>query len=152
MESVGRCDVLLISGGIGPTEDDLTRQALAAVMSVPLELNEAWLESCEASSAAISRPMPEANRIQAMIPAAPTMIYNHRRHRGGHRRDVRLGRPEDDLPRLRHARRAEGNEDDVHARRPAAREANGRRGGDPLPHAAHVRPGRERVAEKLGAI
>jgi len=42
-ESVGRCDVLLISGGIGPTEDDLTRQALAAVMNVPLELDERWL-------------------------------------------------------------------------------------------------------------
>jgi nicotinamide-nucleotide amidase len=28
LESVGRCDVLIISGGIGPTEDDLTRQAL----------------------------------------------------------------------------------------------------------------------------
>src|SRR5947209_7934602 len=36
----GNCDVLIISGGIGPTEDDLTRQALAAVMRVPLELNE----------------------------------------------------------------------------------------------------------------
>src|SRR5215207_11527660 len=43
LESVGRCDFLIISGGIGPTEDDLTRQALAAVMRVPLELNEAWL-------------------------------------------------------------------------------------------------------------
>src|SRR5688572_15788561 len=43
LEAVGRCDLLLISGGIGPTEDDLTRQALAAVMNVPLELNEAWL-------------------------------------------------------------------------------------------------------------
>src|SRR4051794_17459848 len=42
-ESVGRCDFLIVSGGIGPTEDDLTRQALAAVMKVPLELNEAWL-------------------------------------------------------------------------------------------------------------
>src|SRR4051812_49549728 len=39
-----RCDFLLISGGIGPTEDDLTRQALAGVMNAPLELNEAWLE------------------------------------------------------------------------------------------------------------
>src|SRR5687768_14153417 len=43
IESADRCDVLIISGGIGPTEDDLTRQALAAVMGVPLELNEAWL-------------------------------------------------------------------------------------------------------------
>src|SRR5215213_5657715 len=43
LESVGRCDFLIVSGGIGPTEDDLTRQALAAVMNVPLELHEPWL-------------------------------------------------------------------------------------------------------------
>src|SRR2546428_4139442 len=43
LESVGRCDVLLISGGIGPTEDDLTRQALGSVMNAPLEPNEAAL-------------------------------------------------------------------------------------------------------------
>src|ERR671912_1407499 len=43
LESVGRCDVLIISGGIGPTEDDLTRQALAAVLRQPLEVNEAWV-------------------------------------------------------------------------------------------------------------
>src|SRR5512132_752256 len=46
-ESVGRCDVLLISGGIGPTEDDLTRQALAAVMNAPLEPNDVWLAELE---------------------------------------------------------------------------------------------------------
>src|SRR6476659_1388067 len=46
-ESVGRCDFLIVSGGIGPTEDDLTRQALAAVMNVPLEPNETWLAELE---------------------------------------------------------------------------------------------------------
>src|SRR4029450_12284598 len=47
-QSAGRCDFLIISGGIGPTEDDLTRQALAAVMHVPLEMNEAWLHRLHA--------------------------------------------------------------------------------------------------------
>src|SRR5437588_573278 len=46
-EACARCDVLLISGGIGPTEDDLTRQALAGVMGAELELNEAWLARLE---------------------------------------------------------------------------------------------------------
>src|SRR6478736_858925 len=45
--AVGRCEVLLISGGLGPTEDDLTRQALAAVMGVPLELDDASLRTVE---------------------------------------------------------------------------------------------------------
>src|SRR5215213_956005 len=42
-DAVAECDVLIISGGIGPTEDDLTRQALSAVMNAPPELNDDWL-------------------------------------------------------------------------------------------------------------
>src|SRR5690349_21802845 len=37
------CDALIVSGGLGPTEDDLTRQALAALMNAPLETDERWL-------------------------------------------------------------------------------------------------------------
>jgi nicotinamide-nucleotide amidase len=71
-----RCDLLLISGGLGPTADDLTRQALAAVMNQPLELNEQWLGELQKFFAARRRPMPEANRIQAMIPHGAKMIFN----------------------------------------------------------------------------
>src|SRR5688500_17220636 len=77
LESVGRCDVLIVSGGIGPTEDDLTRQALAAVMNVPLEVNERWLKELDKFFAARGRPMPEMNRMQAMIPRGAAMIFNH---------------------------------------------------------------------------
>src|SRR3712207_6213026 len=56
-ESVGRCDVLICSGGIGPTEDDLTRQALAAVMGVDLVVSEAWLAKLEEFFRRIGRPM-----------------------------------------------------------------------------------------------
>jgi nicotinamide-nucleotide amidase len=75
-ESVGRCDLLVISGGIGPTEDDLTRQALAAVMRVPLEMNEPWLAYLEAFFRKINRPMSPLNRIQAMVPRGATPIEN----------------------------------------------------------------------------
>jgi nicotinamide-nucleotide amidase len=71
-----RCDLLLISGGLGPTADDLTRQALAAVMNEPLEPNEQWLRELERFFAARNRPMPQANRIQAMIPRTAKMIFN----------------------------------------------------------------------------
>src|SRR5215216_6217798 len=47
-QSAAHCDVLIISGGIGPTADDLTRQALAAAMNAPLELNEQWLHRLQA--------------------------------------------------------------------------------------------------------
>src|SRR4051794_14134235 len=66
-ESVGRCDYLIISGGIGPTEDDLTRQALATVMKCPLELDERWLKQLDEFFIKRGRAMPEANKIQAMI-------------------------------------------------------------------------------------
>src|SRR3954468_260625 len=75
-ESVGRCDVLVISGGIGPTEDDLTRQALAAVMGVELELNQECIHKLEVCFRRIKRPMAALNRIQAMIPRGATMIDN----------------------------------------------------------------------------
>src|SRR5687767_12534199 len=75
-EAVGRCDVLLISGGLGPTHDDLTRQALAAVLNEPLEPSETWLAELHRFFEARGRPMPPANRIQAMIPRGATMIFN----------------------------------------------------------------------------
>ncbi len=76
-ESAQLSDVVLISGGIGPTEDDLTRQALAAVMNEPLEPNSTWLAELENFFAQRSRPMPPINRIQAMIPRGASMIFNH---------------------------------------------------------------------------
>jgi nicotinamide-nucleotide amidase len=75
-ESAQRCDFLIISGGIGPTEDDLTRQALAAVMGVELEMNEAWLNRLRAFFQARGREMPETNKIQAMIPRGARTIEN----------------------------------------------------------------------------
>ncbi len=41
--AAARCDVILLSGGLGPTQDDLTRQALARVLNRPLEMNADWL-------------------------------------------------------------------------------------------------------------
>jgi nicotinamide-nucleotide amidase len=75
-ESATGCDILLISGGLGPTEDDLTRQALASVMGQPLERNAEWLAELEKFFAARGRPMPATNRIQAMIPRSGKMIFN----------------------------------------------------------------------------
>ncbi|HEX5242412.1 MAG TPA: competence/damage-inducible protein A [Tepidisphaeraceae bacterium] len=76
-ESAQLSDIVLISGGIGPTEDDLTRQALASVMNEPLEPNAVWLTELEKFFAQRGRPMPPINRIQAMIPRGAAMIFNH---------------------------------------------------------------------------
>ncbi|HMO27187.1 MAG TPA: competence/damage-inducible protein A, partial [Tepidisphaeraceae bacterium] len=69
-------DVLIVSGGIGPTDDDLTRQALAGVMGAPLELNDAWLARLIDFWRLRGRRMPEMNRIQAMIPRGAILIEN----------------------------------------------------------------------------
>src|SRR5258706_4432273 len=71
-----RCDVLVVSGGLGPTEDDLTRQALAGVLGAPLEMNEAALQRLRAFFRHLKREMPQSNEIQAMIPRAARMIEN----------------------------------------------------------------------------
>jgi nicotinamide-nucleotide amidase len=74
--AIGRCDVLLVSGGIGPTEDDLTRQALAKVMGAELEMNPVWLAKLTDFFKSRGREMPEINKIQAMIPRGASMIDN----------------------------------------------------------------------------
>ena len=89
-------------------------------MDVPLELNETWLaRAATSSSQKRGRLMPETNRIQAMIPRGATMIFNHAGTAAGIDATYVSGDQKTHLPRLRHARRAEGNEGDVHARRPA---------------------------------
>src|SRR5438876_699407 len=63
-ESAAKANILIITGGIGPTADDLTRQALAAVLGVPLEMNEKWLAELRSFFARRNRVMPEMNQIQ----------------------------------------------------------------------------------------
>jgi nicotinamide-nucleotide amidase len=74
--AAGRCDVLLISGGIGPTEDDLSRQALAVVLNAELEMNGIWLARLHEFWSKRNAVMPEMNKIQAMIPRGAMMIEN----------------------------------------------------------------------------
>ena len=75
-EAAAQCEVMLVSGGLGPTADDLTRQALAAVMQAPLELNAEWLAEMQAFFTRLGRVMVESNRIQAMIPREAEMLWN----------------------------------------------------------------------------
>jgi nicotinamide-nucleotide amidase len=74
--AAARCDVLLISGGLGPTKDDLTRDALARALNQPLEMNPVWLEKMEGYFRRRNRSMSESNRVQAMIPRGAEMIDN----------------------------------------------------------------------------
>lgn len=77
-EEASRCDVLIITGGIGPTEDDLTRDALADATGLPLELNEQWLEQLKTFFGKLGRTMPDRNRVQAMVPKGADILWNDR--------------------------------------------------------------------------
>jgi len=63
-----RPEVLVLSGGLGPTEDDLTREATAAALGLPLEHHEELLEEIRRRFASRGYRMSESNRKQASLP------------------------------------------------------------------------------------
>jgi nicotinamide-nucleotide amidase len=74
--AIERCELVMITGGLGPTQDDLTREAMASVAGVPLELHQPSLDSISAMFSRRRRAMPERNRVQAMFPAGSEPISN----------------------------------------------------------------------------
>jgi nicotinamide-nucleotide amidase len=71
-----RADLVVATGGLGPTADDLTRDAIAVAAKVDLVLDEAALGHIENLFARRKRPMPPQNRLQAMFPRGCRMIFN----------------------------------------------------------------------------
>jgi nicotinamide-nucleotide amidase len=71
-----RADIVVATGGLGPTADDLTREALAEVVARPLVLDEPSLEYIRGLFARFKRDMPERNRAQAMFPEGSRIIFN----------------------------------------------------------------------------
>jgi nicotinamide-nucleotide amidase len=75
-ESCARARVVLVTGGLGPTSDDLTREAAAEVLGVELIEDPAALAGIEQFFAKRGRVMADANRKQALIPAGGAMLPN----------------------------------------------------------------------------
>jgi nicotinamide-nucleotide amidase len=74
--AIARADVVVATGGLGPTADDLTREALAEVTGRELVLDEASLATIRGMFARYKREMPERNRVQALFPAGSRVIAN----------------------------------------------------------------------------
>ncbi|UUO04453.1 CinA family nicotinamide mononucleotide deamidase-related protein [Blastopirellula sp. J2-11] len=71
-----RAEIILVSGGLGPTADDLTREAIAAAFGLELQLDPESLAHIERRFASRGFPMPEKNRVQALFPTGSVVIPN----------------------------------------------------------------------------
>jgi len=70
-------DVVVATGGLGPTDDDLTRQAIAKFLNKELQLQDELLQKIKDFFISRERQMPENNKIQAYIPAGAKALVNN---------------------------------------------------------------------------
>jgi nicotinamide-nucleotide amidase len=74
--AIERADLIITSGGLGPTQDDLTREALAQVAGVDLVEDAGSLEAIKTLFARRNREMAERNRVQALFPEGAEPLAN----------------------------------------------------------------------------
>lgn len=71
-----RSQVVLITGGLGPTKDDITKQVMCAYFETQLVLDQSVLHHVESFFIKRNRPMLEVNKLQAMVPEACEVLFN----------------------------------------------------------------------------
>src|SRR6478672_6498986 len=76
--SFDRADILFISGGLGPTEDDLTREALVKAFDLKMRVEQSIIDRIEKRFAARGWKMPEVNKRQANVFVDQTTLTNER--------------------------------------------------------------------------
>ena len=74
--AMNRANLVLMTGGLGPTKDDLTRQAIADAAGVGLELDESAVAHIESIFARNNRTMSPTNRNQGQFPVGGKLIHN----------------------------------------------------------------------------
>ena len=75
-DALAWADLIVVTGGLGPTEDDITRDAVARVLGVPLDVDERIVDHIRERFARRGLTMPEINRRQAMVPRGATVLPN----------------------------------------------------------------------------
>ena len=75
-QALERADVVVLSGGLGPTDDDLTRDVVSDVLGLPMDVDETIVEKIRARFARRGMTMPEVNRRQAMVPRGAIVLDN----------------------------------------------------------------------------
>jgi nicotinamide-nucleotide amidase len=69
-------DLIVVTGGLGPTEDDITRDAVARVLGAPMDVDESIVNRIRERFAKRGMTMPEINRRQAMVPRGASVLPN----------------------------------------------------------------------------
>jgi nicotinamide-nucleotide amidase len=77
-DALNRVPVVIASGGLGPTEDDLTRETVAELLGRKLRCNEEVVRAIEARFRSFKRDMPAVNLRQAMVPEGAEVLANPR--------------------------------------------------------------------------
>ena len=75
-EALNRADLIITTGGLGPTSDDRTRDLIAELLGVELVRNDEVLARITDFFVSRKRPMPESTKIQAMVPRGSTVLMN----------------------------------------------------------------------------
>ena len=75
-ESLARADLVLVTGGLGPTSDDLTRDLIAGLLDKKLYEDPAIVAHIESFFAQRKRPMPPRTRVQALVPEGARVLAN----------------------------------------------------------------------------
>lgn len=75
--ALGRSDIIIATGGLGPTEDDITREVCCEVMGFELQLDESIAQGIRRFFEARGSDMPHNNLRQAYVPLGGTVFENH---------------------------------------------------------------------------
>lgn len=75
-EAARRSDLLILTGGLGPTNDDLSRECTAQLLGLPLELNAGVMAHLEGYFSKRNKPVNEATKRQAMVPKGAVVMPN----------------------------------------------------------------------------
>jgi nicotinamide-nucleotide amidase len=75
-EALGRADLIITTGGLGPTSDDITRDLVAQLLGKKLHEDAGALANIEKFFTARKRPMPESTRVQALVPEGAIVLHN----------------------------------------------------------------------------
>lgn len=75
-EALGRADLVITTGGLGPTSDDITRDLVAKLLGLTLQEDAVVLRHIAEYFVSRKRPQPESTKIQAQVPAGATVLMN----------------------------------------------------------------------------